>query len=455
MRRKRLKYLKFFSLINIFLLIFNIISYFFLTGPGVFRSQADSITTAVSVRYNAPQCSDGIDNDSDGYIDYPDDPGCSSADDDDESDHPIQPPTPPSQPTPSQGNYNPPTQPLSPPQELPVQINVLTINNKYLSDLPLTESGAYQFTDRILTFNGQIGLSRAIIFIQLNRQTAIQLSELPQIIYTTQADENGYFQWTTPFPLDPGFYEIYIWAINLANWQIITDLRFSFQILESLIPVTEEEVIPPAVPTSTLPLIPPKEKKVEPPTIIIYPKIVPKEVYQEAKEFYNLSIKVLNKDKQIFPKDKIVLKTDLIKLKPKQTEKIEIKYLIKNSQGKIVLETKQQLEVPTAISYIQNFQTYFNVKPDKYTIEARLERDNKIFIASDYFIVKEKPLVFAATELAIPQQELASRLILNFFFLLIIFIIFCLLLINEYLKSHQERHISEKDLEKDDYLDLR
>jgi len=32
-----------------------------------------------------PQCSDGIDNDGDGLIDYPQDPGCQSPQDDDES----------------------------------------------------------------------------------------------------------------------------------------------------------------------------------------------------------------------------------------------------------------------------------------------------------------------------------------------------------------------------------
>ena len=32
-----------------------------------------------------PQCSDGIDNDGDGLIDFPDDPGCNSANADDES----------------------------------------------------------------------------------------------------------------------------------------------------------------------------------------------------------------------------------------------------------------------------------------------------------------------------------------------------------------------------------
>src|SRR5690606_36034198 len=34
----------------------------------------------------APECSDGADNDGDGLVDFPDDPGCESADDDSELD---------------------------------------------------------------------------------------------------------------------------------------------------------------------------------------------------------------------------------------------------------------------------------------------------------------------------------------------------------------------------------
>jgi hypothetical protein len=36
-----------------------------------------------------PECSDGVDNDGDGEIDFPDDPGCDSPDDDDESNPPV------------------------------------------------------------------------------------------------------------------------------------------------------------------------------------------------------------------------------------------------------------------------------------------------------------------------------------------------------------------------------
>lgn len=51
--------------------------------------------------YNSPpppppaaQCSDGADNDGDGAVDYPNDPGCSSSSDDDEYDAPPPPPPP-------------------------------------------------------------------------------------------------------------------------------------------------------------------------------------------------------------------------------------------------------------------------------------------------------------------------------------------------------------------------
>lgn len=38
----------------------------------------------VLIKYNIPDCCDGVDNDRDDYIDYPEDPGCSSADDETE-----------------------------------------------------------------------------------------------------------------------------------------------------------------------------------------------------------------------------------------------------------------------------------------------------------------------------------------------------------------------------------
>lgn len=60
-------------------------------------ARAETSTTTITVLPPA-QCADGIDNDSDGLIDYPSDPGCDGLDDDDETD-----PSPPPPPTPVSG----------------------------------------------------------------------------------------------------------------------------------------------------------------------------------------------------------------------------------------------------------------------------------------------------------------------------------------------------------------
>ncbi|MBU0536327.1 MAG: hypothetical protein KKE20_05140, partial [Nanoarchaeota archaeon] len=50
------------------------------------ETAADSVMIIVSESSETPLCSDGIDNDGDGLVDYPADPGCEDADDDNETD---------------------------------------------------------------------------------------------------------------------------------------------------------------------------------------------------------------------------------------------------------------------------------------------------------------------------------------------------------------------------------
>ena len=75
----------------LFLLILAII----LTSTGfIFINLTEAESIDVSVEVAIAQCSDGLDNDSDGKTDFPDDPGCSSAVDNDETDPPPPPPSP-------------------------------------------------------------------------------------------------------------------------------------------------------------------------------------------------------------------------------------------------------------------------------------------------------------------------------------------------------------------------
>ena len=68
---------------------------FFVTSESLSAADPDTADDVYESRVLA-QCSDGLDNDSDGRVDFPADPGCSSAADDSESPDPPGPdPTPP------------------------------------------------------------------------------------------------------------------------------------------------------------------------------------------------------------------------------------------------------------------------------------------------------------------------------------------------------------------------
>lgn len=60
----------------------------------LFFEKTEAATAATSVVVTVSQCSDSSDNDGDGLIDYPADPGCDSAVDDDETNVVASAPTP-------------------------------------------------------------------------------------------------------------------------------------------------------------------------------------------------------------------------------------------------------------------------------------------------------------------------------------------------------------------------
>ncbi len=55
------------------------------SDPNSSNNTSQEVWTSATCPETSPQCRDGIDNDYDGKVDYPNDPGCSNADDNDES----------------------------------------------------------------------------------------------------------------------------------------------------------------------------------------------------------------------------------------------------------------------------------------------------------------------------------------------------------------------------------
>lgn len=70
-----------------FIAVAVILAIFFIVPINLSVDAAELTVTVVSS--SLPQCSDGLDNDGDGKIDFPDDPGCSDASDNNETDTPV------------------------------------------------------------------------------------------------------------------------------------------------------------------------------------------------------------------------------------------------------------------------------------------------------------------------------------------------------------------------------
>lgn len=415
---------------------------------------AEGMVLSVLVRYNAPQCSDGIDNDGDGYIDYPDDPGCSSPTDDDESDHPIE-PQQPSAPIQGQGNYNPPSPQPPQEQELPVWLKINTINDQYLSDLTIP----YQFTDRMLTIKGQTNVNNAVIFIKL--------SDNPNITYTTNIyNEDGYWQWLTPYILPLGNYTLEVLALNPSDPTITTTNSIYFQIVEQIIP-------PPPVATTTPPIIPPVTPPVQPPVIppTIPGEIIPPSEYQPPFfpepqgipiigpkgeiDFYSLNVKILNKNKSIYPKDKIQTEIEARYYGEKKNQKLELKFIILDENQKIVTETIQPVTLTDRIIFDKNFLTDFTLRPGRYTIIVELIQDGKIIQSSDTINVLAHPLIKPIYLMGEIESTFGSQL-LNL--LMILSGIFILFLLGLFIESKRSQIKKEKllinDLINKHYIDL-
>lgn len=363
-----------------------------------------------------------------------------------ESPPPVEPEQPPAQP-PSQGNYNPPTQPPPREQEFPVWIEIQQINSQYLDDL----IPPYQFTDRILTFQGKTNVNDAIIFINLN--------DNPNVTYTTLVyNLDGDWQWTTPYTLAVGEYNLNVVAINPADPTIYAQTNLTFQIVEQIIP---PEVIPPPplAPTPVIPPTPPKPPVVPPvfkpplpplpiPGVII---LTPSGKY----EFYSLNIRVLNKNKIIFPKDK--LKTEVVVNYVGETERqlVDLKFYVLDQQQKIIMEASQPVMLSKQLIFEKNFITSFTINPGRYTIVVEITKNGKIIQSSDYFIVNQPPLFKPyIISLAILPIDFGQYLILLIIILSLIYIIFFIFLYWDKVRADQRlRKITIDDLIKGHYLD--
>jgi len=194
-----------------------------------------------------PQCSDGTDNDTDGLIDYPNDPGCTNAADDDEYNAPPPPPPPPPPPADPGPPISPPGVPETPPptetEETPEPSNPSTPSEpekkiaKNITKTPVIPSP--------VVVDGVKGIGVELIqpeSPQYKGNIKILGKSLPNIevevllspanrTFQTSSDEKGDIEFNLNNALDVGSYTASARVVSKGN-----DLPYSNEVTLEIIP---------------------------------------------------------------------------------------------------------------------------------------------------------------------------------------------------------------------------
>ena len=337
-------------------------------------------------------------------------------------------------------------------ENLPAYIKIFKIDNLEIEKI----SGPIRITNSQPTFSGQTNIRNAILFIEL--------PSLGQKIFTTYANENGFWDWQSPLLLGQGWQTINMTAISPADPRVRAGAFLSFEI------ISEKEaagpVKPPAEQKPTLPptgeITPPApgrpgQPPIPGPTATTTPPVVPGQppfiepqpptppIEERVPKLISLHLQVLNKDKKIYPKEKVLTKTEIFNLSPEPLH-LDLKYEVISPQNEIVSTSHNEVDLITALTVGKDYQTSLMIKAGIYIVRVETEVDGVIFQSQDKFEVIEKPLVKLPGEMIITKRQAAEGVLAISLILLVLLIYFLLLLRREYKKVLLLPPVDEKNL---------
>lgn len=433
---RRFHNLKFFIIINFVLLIANLFSYVFITGPQVLKVKAAEALASLTI------CAVG---------------GC------------------PAEPEPESVSEAEATTPMGgvpypvfvppgiidqiyPPGEfgIPPYIRVLQVSGK-----DVVPGQVFQTYVRQPSFLGKTNLKHAVIFLEFSMQ--------PKVIYTTFSDEGGHWGFSSPLYLNIGPQMLYITAMSHADPKVKATNDFYFEVLEIPRPGVETppkrlKILPSPTPAKTpipptlvtplqKPIISPSTRPIPSPEIIppiLLPPLPPSTVLApktiiELEKVYTVDLKVSPESKEVVPMEVLKIKTKIGKLLPDDIpKKVIIKYLVFDEQNQLVFQKEEEILVEDTIEIEKLLKPFIFASPGRYKVMVQLELDDVTYIAVDTFDVKELLPSFIPVIATISSQyDVLSRVGVITFALIFIF---CVLLVREKRKSQRGILLSDEDI---------
>lgn len=459
-RTKRYKKLRSVAILNILLLLFNIFSYYWISGPGVLDIQAADVGLCMKIcaqgeddcgNLTAAQCAELISP-------TPTEPEEEEEEEVVEEETTVVP------------SAAVPISPITTPiglvsQEqignalvlaesaVPIYNEIKTINITFdttvdtaidmvsevdsipvvANEIPVIPASASSGGGSLLTFQGKTNIKNAIIIITLTS---------PQTFYaTTRADDNGNWDWTPPENLLPGKHRLVVMAMSPSNAQIrqVYEMRFYVEApLEEVAPA-EPDISEPEAPESIIPgeLLPPE-------------KLSPIEI---TKDIYILDLEVVPEEERIQPGSEISLVAEVASLNPIVEEEVTLVFTInKNPNGRLIFKDKDILTLKDRVSVIKRLELKKTIEPGNYIATVQLTKKDITYLTSVGFIVKEKEtesVVLLPGGIIVRQTEAQKGLFTSFIFLSLLLFFFVLLLWREYQQAKREVQITGRDLWRD------
>ncbi len=412
-KTKRYKRIRTFALINVLLLVFNIFSYFWVSGPGVLKTQAASVILSFTI---CPIT------------------GC-----------PAEETTPPvtTQETtvvPSQAvPVSPFTTPLGlvSPQELqrvlipseanlPVFNSIKFITAPELAPISVIDGQTPAIPSAVvfpLVFQGKTNIKNAIIIITLTS---------PQTFYaTTRADQQSNWQWTVPQTLKLGHHYLTILAMSPSDARVkqVHELEFYVEAPLVTAPATPQEVIAPQFPEIL-------------PEVILPP-------IEVTKDIYVLNLKVVPVEDAIYPGSQLNLVADITSFDPTVEKAVNLEFTITNQAGEVIFADTDVLALKDSFSVIKRLGLKKDIAPGNYIATVQLTQKDITYLTSVGFMIQEKeekPLLVLPGRIIIGREAGQKGLFISFVFLSLLLILFLILLWREYQKAKQEIQITGRDL---------
>lgn len=291
-----------------------------------------------------------------------------------------------------------------------------------------------QTQDHTPTFYGHTNINNALIEIELNSSTPI--------IAQTVANENGFWEWTSPLELELGSHLLEVVAIDPLDPSRRESASLQFEVIAPQASSDDDDDDDHK-----------KNRKkktssatIDAPALTAWPKI---------NTNFTLALTVLNDDAVVFTGQELKTRLTVQADDPTFRQTQVIDYLILDSDGKIIFQTSSEMTVFREALVYKNIALPRLLKNGRYKVVAQTDNDGVRISAESFFRLQEAPLIVAGP-VKFTLTELMANLgwIITILFLLLL--IFLLLLYIEYwLYKHSVIRIDESFLERKGFLGQR